>query len=101
LLQSLLKAFINLYEYLDESWGVLFSHAQDFTPVATTELGVIAKLQGELEKCNTKVIAVSVDPIESHERWVPDINEIQGTKVNFPIIAPPPRRGGPRREGCL
>jgi alkyl hydroperoxide reductase subunit AhpC len=80
---------INLYEYLGDGWGVLFSHPKDFTPVCTTELGTVAKLKGEFEKRNAKVIAVSVDPLDSHRDWVGDIEETQGTKVNFPIIADP------------
>jgi thioredoxin-dependent peroxiredoxin len=80
---------INLYEYLGDGWGVLFSHPKDFTPVCTTELGTVAKLKGEFDKRNAKVIAVSVDPLDSHRGWVGDIEETQGTKVNFPIIADP------------
>jgi alkyl hydroperoxide reductase subunit AhpC len=83
---------INFHEYLGEGWGVLFSHPKDFTPVCTTELGSVAKLKGEFDKRNTKVIAISVDPLESHQGWVPDINETQGTTVNFPIIADPDRK---------
>jgi alkyl hydroperoxide reductase subunit AhpC len=82
---------INLYDYLGDGWGVLFSHPKDFTPVCTTELGAVAKLKGEFDKRNTKVLAVSVDPLESHQGWVGDIEETQGTKVNFPIIADPDR----------
>jgi len=82
---------LNLYEYLGDAWGVLFSHPKDYTPVCTTELGAVAKLTGEFAKRNAKVLAVSVDPIESHQGWVNDINETQGTTVNFPIIADPDR----------
>jgi thioredoxin-dependent peroxiredoxin len=82
---------INLYEYLGDGWGVLFSHPKDFTPVCTTELGAVAKLQPEFAKRNAKVLAVSVDPLDSHNSWVADINETQGTTVNFPIIADPDR----------
>jgi alkyl hydroperoxide reductase subunit AhpC len=82
---------INLYEYLGDGWGILFSHPKDFTPVCTTELGAVAKLSGEFAKRNAKVLAVSVDPLESHKGWVSDINETQGTTVNFPIIADPDR----------
>ncbi len=82
---------INLYEYLGDGWGVLFSHPKDYTPVCTTELGAVAKLKDEFAKRNAKVIAVSVDPIESHKGWVNDINETQGTTVNFPIVADPDR----------
>jgi len=80
---------INFYEWLGDKWGVLFSHPADFTPVCTTELGRVAKLKPEFEKRNTKVIALSVDPIQSHEAWISDINETQKTTVNFPIIADP------------
>jgi thioredoxin-dependent peroxiredoxin len=82
---------INLYEYLGDGWGVLFSHPKDFTPVCTTELGAVAKLKPQFDKRNTKVIAISVDPIESHQGWVGDIEETQKTKLNFPIIADPDR----------
>ena len=82
---------INLYEYLGDGWGVLFSHPKDFTPVCTTELGAVAKLKPEFDKRNAKVLAVSVDPLDSHNSWVADINETQGTTVNFPIIADPDR----------
>jgi alkyl hydroperoxide reductase subunit AhpC len=82
---------INLYEYLGDGWGVLFSHPKDFTPVCTTELGAVAKLKPEFAKRNAKVLAVSVDPLDSHKSWVADINETQGTTVNFPIIADPDR----------
>ena len=83
---------VNFYEWLGDGWGVLFSHPKDFTPVCTTELGAVAKLKKEFDKRNAKVIAVSVDPIESHKGWVPDINDTQGTEVNFPIIADPDRK---------
>ncbi|HUE58844.1 MAG TPA: peroxiredoxin [Acidimicrobiales bacterium] len=83
---------INFYEWLGDRWGVLFSHPKDFTPVCTTELGAVAKLKNEFDKRNANVIAVSVDPIESHKGWVPDINDTQGTEVNFPIIADPDRK---------
>ncbi|HEY2429086.1 MAG TPA: peroxiredoxin [Acidimicrobiales bacterium] len=82
---------LNLYEYLGDGWGVLFSHPKDYTPVCTTELGAVAKLKDQFAKRNAKVLAVSVDPIESHKGWVNDINETQGTTVNFPIIADPDR----------
>jgi len=83
---------INFHEWLGDRWGVLFSHPKDFTPVCTTELGAVAKLKNEFDKRNANVIAVSVDPIESHKGWVPDINDTQGTEVNFPIIADPDRK---------
>jgi len=82
---------INFHDWLGDSWGILFSHPKDYTPVCTTELGAVAKLAGEFAKRNAKVLAVSVDPIESHQGWVNDINETQGTTVNFPIIADPDR----------
>lgn len=78
---------LNFYDYLGDSWGVLFSHPKDFTPVCTTELGTVAKLKGEFGRRNVKVVALSVDSRESHERWVEDINETQSTTVNFPIVA--------------
>jgi alkyl hydroperoxide reductase subunit AhpC len=82
---------IDFHQWLGDGWGVLFSHPKDFTPVCTTELGAVAKLKNEFDKRNTKVIAVSVDPIDSHKGWVPDINETQNTTVNFPLIADPDR----------
>lgn len=83
---------IDFYNYLGDSWGVLFSHPADFTPVCTTELGQVAKLKKEFDKRNVKVLALSVDPIESHEKWINDINETQNTVVNFPLIADPERK---------
>jgi thioredoxin-dependent peroxiredoxin len=83
---------IQLHRWLGEAWGVLFSHPKDFTPVCTTELGYTAKLADEFRKRNVKVLAVSVDPIESHRGWVGDIEETQGCKVNFPILADPDRK---------
>jgi alkyl hydroperoxide reductase subunit AhpC len=83
---------INFYEYLGDGWGVLFSHPKDFTPVCTTELGTVAKLKDQFDKRSTKVVAISVDPLDSHQGWVPDINETQATTVNFPIIADPDRK---------
>ncbi len=78
---------LDLYEYLGTSWGILFSHPADYTPVCTTELGRTAQLKDEFDKRNVKVLAVSVDSIERHHGWVCDINETQNTTVNFPIIA--------------
>lgn len=78
---------INFYDYLGDSWGVLFSHPADYTPVCTTELGKTAQLADEFAKRNVKVLAVSVDPLDKHNGWVKDINETQHTTVNFPIIA--------------
>jgi alkyl hydroperoxide reductase subunit AhpC len=78
---------IDLYEFLGDSWGILFSHPADFTPVCTTELGKTAKLTNEFIARNTKVLALSVDGVDSHHEWIKDINETQNTEVNFPIIA--------------
>ncbi len=78
---------INFHEWLGNSWGLLFSHPADFTPVCTTELGKTALLKGDFEKRNVKVIAVSVDDLDSHNKWVPDIQEVNNVVVNFPIIA--------------
>ena len=78
---------ISLYGYLGDSWGVLFSHPADYTPVCTTELGRTAQLKDEFAKRNVKVLAVSVDPLDKHQGWVNDINETQHTHVEFPIIA--------------
>jgi alkyl hydroperoxide reductase subunit AhpC len=78
---------INFYKYLGDSWGVLFSHPADYTPVCTTELGKTALLKNEFEKRNVKVLAVSVDPIDKHFSWRNDINETQNCNVDFPIIA--------------
>ena len=77
---------INFYDYLGDSWGILFSHPADYTPVCTTELGAVANYQKEFEKRNVKVLALSVDSVESHKDWIKDINETQNTEVNFPII---------------
>lgn len=78
---------INFHEYLGEGWGVLFSHPADYTPVCTTELGAVARLRDDFAKRNTKVIALSVDDLESHKKWIEDINETQKTEVTFPLIA--------------
>ncbi|WPR77099.1 peroxiredoxin [Algoriphagus sp. NG3] len=78
---------IDFHEYLGDGWGILFSHPADYTPVCTTELGTVAKLKDEFSKRNTKVIALSVDGLESHKGWISDINETQNCEVNFPIIA--------------
>lgn len=83
---------INFHEYLGDSWGILFSHPADYTPVCTTELGTVAKLKDAFEKRNVKVLALSVDGLESHKGWVADINETQHTEVNFPIIADEDRK---------
>lgn len=78
---------IMFHEWLGDKWGVLFSHPADFTPVCTTELGMVAKLKDEFDKRNVKVIGLSVDPLVSHGDWIKDINETQNTTVNFPMIA--------------
>jgi thioredoxin-dependent peroxiredoxin len=78
---------INLYDYLGDSWGVLFSHPKDFTPVCTTELGEVAKLKPEFDKRNVKVLGLSVDKLDNHKGWAADIEETQGAKLNFPVIA--------------
>jgi alkyl hydroperoxide reductase subunit AhpC len=83
---------INFHDWLGTSWGVLYSHPADFTPVCTTELGMTSKLKSEFDKRNVKVIAVSVDAIESHATWIQDINETQNCTVNFPLIADPDRK---------
>lgn len=80
---------INFHQWLGNGWGVLFSHPADFTPVCTTELGAVAKLRAEFDKRNVKVVALSVDGLESHNKWIGDINETQHTHMNFPIIADP------------
>ena len=80
---------IQFHKWLGDGWGVLFSHPADFTPVCTTELGAVAKLRSEFDKRNVKVMALSVDSLEAHEKWIGDINETQKTKVNFPLIADP------------
>lgn len=83
---------INFHEWLGDSWGVLFSHPADYTPVCTTELGLTAKLKDEFAKRNVKAIALSVDDAESHKGWISDINETQNCQVNFPILADDDRK---------
>ena len=78
---------IHFHEWLGNSWGVLFSHPKDFTPVCTTELGTVARIKPEFEKRNVKVIGLSVDPVDSHRGWAKDIEETQGVALNFPVIA--------------
>ncbi|MCK9504307.1 MAG: peroxiredoxin [Porticoccaceae bacterium] len=90
--QQSTEGSIHFHQWLCNSWGVLFSHPADFTPVCTTELGLTAKLKEEFGKRNVKVIALSVDPVESHHRWVEDINDTQNTRVNFPILADADRK---------
>ena len=82
---------ISFHEWLGDSWGVLFSHPKDFTPVCTTELGTVARLKPEFDRRNVKVIGLSVDPVDSHVVWESDIAETQGTAVNFPMIGDPDR----------
>lgn len=79
----------DFYQWKGTSWTILFSHPRDFTPVCTTELGAVAKLKPEFDKRNTKVIGLSVDPLESHERWAQDIQDVTGATLNFPLIGDP------------
>src|SRR5690606_37708278 len=83
---------IDLYEYMGDKWAVLFSHPADFTPVCTTELAEVGRLKGEFEKRNCKVLALSVDPVDSHKGWLGDIEETHGHAVNYPIIADPDKK---------
>ena len=83
---------IRFHDWLGDSWGVLFSHPADFTPVCTTELGFTAKLKDDFAQRGVKVIPLSVDPVDSHLKWIDDINETQNTRVNFPIIADADRK---------
>ena len=83
---------IKFHEWIGDKWAVLFSHPKDFTPVCTTELGRVAKLKGEFEKRNAKVVALSVDDVESHKKWIGDIEETQHTKMNFPILGDADRK---------
>ena len=83
---------IEFHKYLGDGWGVLFSHPKDYTPVCTTELGRVANLKSEFDKRNVKVLALSVDPVDSHKGWINDINETQNCTVNFPIIADPDKK---------
>jgi alkyl hydroperoxide reductase subunit AhpC len=82
---------INLYDYLGDGWGVIFSHPKDFTPVCTTELGEVARLKGEFDKRNTKVLGLSVDPVSSHGDWTNDIKDATGQELNYPLIGDPDR----------
>lgn len=83
---------VEFHKWLGDSWGVLFSHPKDYTPVCTTELGRVANLKGEFDKRNVKVLALSVDPVDSHRGWINDINETQHCTVNYPIIADPDKK---------
>jgi alkyl hydroperoxide reductase subunit AhpC len=78
---------IDFHEFIGDSWAVLFSHPKDFTPVCTTELGYMAKIEAEFTKRNTKLIALSIDSLEDHNAWIKDVEEVNDTKVNYPIIA--------------
>ena len=78
---------LDFHEWKGDSWAVLFSHPKDFTPVCTTELGAVARLKPEFDKRNTKVIGLSVDPLDSHEKWAGDIEDVTGSALNFPLIA--------------
>ena len=83
---------VNFHQWLGDSWGVLFSHPADFTPVCTTELGAVANLSAEFAKRDVKTIALSVDSVDDHNGWIPDINETQNAAVDFPLIADPERK---------
>jgi len=83
---------VKFHEWKGKSWAVLFSHPKDFTPVCTTELGRAAQLKGEVEKRNTKIIGLSVDPVASHHKWEGDIKDVTGHAVNFPMIGDPDRK---------
>jgi thioredoxin-dependent peroxiredoxin len=83
---------ISFHDWLGDSWGILFSHPKDFTPVCTTELGYVAKLKPEWDKRNVRVLGLSVDSSENHDKWADDIEETQGTKVNFPLISDPEKK---------
>tara|TARA_B100000686_G_scaffold350676_1_gene447276 strand:+ start:1066 stop:1725 length:660 start_codon:yes stop_codon:yes gene_type:complete len=80
------EGVITFHQWIGDSWAILFSHPKDFTPVCTTELGYMARLKPEFQKRNCKVIGLSIDPVSDHERWVGDIEETQGTAVNYPLI---------------
>ena len=77
---------IDFYEWLGDSWGVIFSHPKDFTPVCTTELGAVGSLEKQFAARGAKVIGLSIDPVENHAKWAADIEEVTGSKVNFPVI---------------
>src|SRR5437588_479078 len=83
---------INFHEWLGDSWGVLFSHPKDFTPVCTTELGECARIKPKFDRRNVKIIGLSGDPVDSHKGWAKDIEETQGAALNFPVIADPDRK---------
>lgn len=83
---------IDFYQWMGDGWTVLFSHPKDYTPVCTTELGYMSRIKGEFDKRGVKIIAVSVDPLDSHKGWINDINETQQTTVNYPLIADPEKK---------
>src|SRR6478672_5057932 len=83
---------IRFHEWIGDKWAVLFSHPKDFTPVCTTELGLAAKLKPEFDKRNVKILALSVDDVDSHKRWLGDIEQTQGTKLNYPILGDSDRK---------
>ncbi len=86
------KGTVRFHEWLGSSWGILFSHPKDFTPVCTTELGRAANLKAEFEKRNVKMIAVSVDDVPSHEKWINDVNETQGASLEYPVLGDPDKK---------
>ena len=90
--QESTEGTIRFHEWIGDKWAILFSHPKDFTPVCTTELGTVAKLKSEFDKRNVKVIAVSVDDVDSHRRWIGDIEDTQKTKMNFPILGDADRK---------
>jgi thioredoxin-dependent peroxiredoxin len=90
--QESTEGAIDFHDWLGSSWGLFFSHPKNFTPVCTTELGEVAKLKPEFDRRNVKPIGLSVDPLEAHQRWDKDIEETQGTGLNFPLLADPDRR---------
>jgi alkyl hydroperoxide reductase subunit AhpC len=90
--QESTEGTINFHQWIGNQWAVLFSHPKDFTPVCTTELGYVSKIKPEFEKRNVKVIALSVDPVDSHKRWIGDIEETQKAKMNFPILGDADRK---------
>ena len=90
--QDSTQGSIHLYDWMGDGWAVLFSHPADFTPVCTTELGMVAKLKPEFDKRNVKVVGLSVDPLDSHEKWSADIAETQGVTLNFPLLADADRK---------
>ena len=90
--QESTEGSISFHEWIGDKWAILFSHPKDFTPVCTTELGTVAKMKSEFDKRNVKVIAVSVDDVDSHKRWIGDIEDTQKTKMNFPILGDADRK---------